>query len=108
MRNLLILYFATFAVSLSALEYNQIELRDGKVISFSSCSKVGQKALKVVTVEGKQMTVPRENLSDSEIIRRFGSLIPLYYGKAYYKESKLPGDFNTGEFRKKCLPLIKL
>ena len=63
MRNLLILYFATFAFSLSALEYNQIELQDSKVISFSSCSKVGQKALKVVTVEGKLITIPREELS---------------------------------------------
>ena len=81
------------------LAFNEIQLRNGDIVAFSSFAKVGDKALKVVTEDGQKLLIPRQKLSDAEIIRRFGALVPIHYGKAVYVSSKLPADFNPYEFR---------
>ncbi len=91
----------------SSLSFNELELKDGKVLTFSSLSKIGNKALRVVLSNGKAMTVSREALSDAEIKHRFGGTFGITkkfnpyhkYGKAYYVKSKLPKDFDADKFK---------
>ena len=92
----------------STLEFNKLQLRNGSIVTFSSFSKLGDKALQVVTEDGKKLLIPRKKLSDAEIIRRFGSLVPMHYGKAVYVSSKLPEDFNIPKFKSKCEGLVGL
>ena len=101
-KRILVFYFILFTMlcfPVSALESYQLELRDGKVITFTTFSKIGEKALKVITDKGNGLTITRKQLSDAEIIRRFGSLFLRNYGKAYPVQSKLPKDYNPYEFR---------
>ena len=101
----LLLFFANIA---RCVEPNQLELKDGKKIEFIGCSKVGEKALRVITKDGRTLTVPRGKLSDAEVVRRFGTLVPHFYGKAYRVKSKLPNDFSIKAFKDKLAPLTRL
>jgi hypothetical protein len=87
---LLCIAFANFAVSGATLEYNQLELKDGKVLTFVSCSKVDKDTLRVILTSGRGVKVTRFQVSNAEVERRFKLTFKMHYGKAYYVKSKLP------------------
>ena len=104
----IILFFIHFAGALSAanLEYNQLELKNGKVVTFVSLSKVDRNTLKVILQNGKVVKLTRNELSEAEAKRRLGSPIAMRYGKAYYVKSNLQADFDVEGFKKKTHSLI--
>ncbi len=61
---------AIFAVSAATLEYNQLALKDGKVLTFSSCSKADRDTLRVVLTNGTIVKVTRAQLTDAEVLKR--------------------------------------
>ena len=91
---------ANFAVSAANLEYNQLELKSGKTITFVSLSKLDRDTLKVVLENGKLLKIRRSQLSDAEVKRRLGAKFAMKYGRAYAVKSKLPRDFDPDEFKK--------
>jgi pimeloyl-ACP methyl ester carboxylesterase len=103
---LLCIAFANFAVSAATLEYNQLKLKNGKVLTFASCSKVDRHTLRVILTNGKVVKITRNQLSDAEALKRLGSKFAMRYGKAYYVKSKLPESFSIADFKEKYKPLI--
>ena len=104
----IILFFTYFveAVLAADLEYNQLELKDGKVITFISLSKVDRNTLKVILQNGKVIKLSRDDLSEDEAKRRLGAKFAIKYGKAYYVKSRLPKDFDPDKFKRETHPLI--
>jgi len=104
---LLCIAFANFAVSGATLEYNQLELKDGKVLTFVSCSKVDKDTLRVILTSGKAVKITRDQLTEVEVLKRLGGKFniaktykgKLNYGKAYFVKSKLPRDFDPDKFK---------
>ena len=83
------------------LAFNELELKDGKVLTFTSLSKIGNKALRVILSNGKAITISRDTLSNREEARRFKAPQFKYiYGTAKAVKSKLPKDFDTQKFMK--------
>jgi len=66
--------FISFIVNGKELKFNQLELKSGKVITFMSCSKVNDSKLSLVFQNGKRGVLNKQDLSNTEIIRRFGAL----------------------------------
>ncbi len=63
-------FFANFAVSEVTLEYNQLALKDGKLLTFSSCSKADRDTLRIVLTNGTIVKVTRAQLTDAEVLKR--------------------------------------
>ena len=99
---------ANFAVFATDLEYNQLQLKNGKVLTFTSFGKADTNTLKVILFSGTVLKISRKDLSEKEARRRFGNKFGTSknfkykpkYGKAYFVKSKLPKDFDPDQFKK--------